>query len=414
MTLEKSAKTIMERCDILASFSEESGLLVRRFATPPMKQVNESVAEWMRAAGMAVHQDNIGNMIGRYEANHANTKTLMLGSHLDTVRDAGKYDGPLGVLTAIACVERLHARQERLPFAIEVYGFADEEGLRYHSAYLGSSVVAGNLDPDILARTDNAGIPLAKAIRTFGGDPDNLMASKRASDDLLGYCEVHIEQGPWLESLNLPVGVVSTITGHSRFSIDFIGQAGHAGTVPMHMRRDALFAAAMVIENIEKTVRPQQGLVATVGQVTVEPGASNVIPGKVTISLDVRHQDDDLRYEVSHQLEAQAHQICAARGIVTQWHLLHDTNKTPCTPHFVQLMEHSIKQLGYPVHVLPSYAGHDSVALAELTNVAMLFVRCKGGISHHPAESVMVENVAVAIQVMEQFFRLLAHEQGLA
>jgi len=414
MTLETAANTIMERCDILARFSEEPDRLVRRFATPPMKQASETIAEWMRAAGMTVHQDNIGNVIGRYEANHADAKTLMLGSHLDTVRDAGKYDGPLGVLTAIACVERLHERQERLPFAIEVYGFADEEGLRYHSAYLGSSVVAGTFDQNILDRTDNAGIPLAEAIRTFGGDPDNLVASKRPSDDLLGYCEVHIEQGPRLEALNLPVGVVSAITGHSRFSIDFIGQAGHAGTVPMHMRRDALFAAARVIEGIEKTARPQQGLVATVGQVTVEPGASNVIPGKVTISLDVRHQDDLIRHLACHQLEEQAHQICASRGIATQWQEVQDTDTIRCTPHFIRLMEQSIEQLGYDAHVLPSGAGHDSVALVELTNVAMLFVRCKGGISHHPAESVMAEDVAVAIQVMEQFFTLLAHEQGQA
>src|SRR6266849_1613393 len=213
MTVEFYARTIMERCDILGNYSEESGRLTRRFATPAMRQANETVEAWMRAAGMSVRQDQIGNLVGRYEARSSPAKTMLLGSHLDSVRDAGKYDGPLGVLTALACVERLHERQQRLPFAIEVFGFADEEGLRYHTAYLGSKVVAGTFDPNALHLTDSDGISMAEAIRTFGGDPDAIPGARRRNDDLLGYCEVHIEQGPVLESLNLPVGVVSTITG---------------------------------------------------------------------------------------------------------------------------------------------------------------------------------------------------------
>ena len=425
LSIEISAQTVMERCDMLASYSEEPDRLTRRFATPPMRQVNRLVAEWMRAAGMAVHEDNIGNIIGRYEADHDNARTLLLGSHLDTVRDAGKYDGPLGVMIALVCVERLHARQQRLPFSIEIFGFADEEGLRYHSAYLGSNVVAGTLDPEILSWTDSDGISMAEAIRAFGGDPDHLLASKRRSDDLLGYCEVHIEQGPVLESLNLPVGVVSAITGHSRIIVSFTGTAGHAGTVPMPLRRDALCAAAEFILAVERMGRSEPGLittvgqvtvepglVATVGQVTVEPGASNVIPGKVVLSLDVRHQDDATRLLACQQLQTQARKIGAARQIAITWQPVQENGMVPCTPHLIQLLSQAIEQLRYPVHLLPSGAGHDSVTLVKLTNIAMLFVRCQHGISHNPAEAVTSKDVATAIQVIEQFFTLLAQEQN--
>src|SRR5437764_1812330 len=286
------ARTVMERCDALASYSEEPGRLTRPFATPSTRGAADAVAGWMRAAGMSVRRDNIGNLIGHYEAAHAGAKTVLLGSHLDTVRDAGKYDGALGVLVALACVGRLHTRRKRLPCAVEVVGFADEEGLRYHGTYLGSTVVAGAFDPDQLRLIDADGITLADAIRAAGGDPDALAGDGRRPDDLLGYCEVHIEQGPELERRDLPIGVVSAIAGQSRIGITVSGVAGHAGTVPMEVRRDALCAAAEFVLAVEALGRHRAGLVATVGQVEVQPGASNVIPGQVTLSLDVRHADD--------------------------------------------------------------------------------------------------------------------------
>src|SRR2546425_479928 len=243
---ETSARTVMERCNILGGYSEEPDCLIRPFASRAMRQANEAVATWMQAAGMTVHQDAIGNLIGRYEARSEGAKTLLLGSHLDSVRDAGKYDGPLGVMIALACVERLHQRQERLPFAIEVLGFADEEGLRYQTAYLGSRAMTGTFDLEALQLTDAGGIPMADAIRAFGGNPDPqaLRTPRWQRDDLLGYCEVHIEQGPVLEARGLPVAVVSAIAGQSRVTVRFTGEAGHAGTVPMSLRHDALCAAA--------------------------------------------------------------------------------------------------------------------------------------------------------------------------
>ncbi len=411
MTIEASARTLMERCDVLGSYSEEPDRLTRRFATPAMRQANEAVASWMRAAGMMVKQDQIGNLIGRYEASHAEAKTMLLGSHLDTVRDAGKYDGPLGILTALACVKRLNNRREHLPFAIELLCFADEEGLRYRTTYLGSKVVVGTFDQNTLPLTDADGITMAEAVRAFGGDPDKLTAAKRDDSDLLGYCEVHIEQGPVLESLHLPVGVVSSIVGQNRIIVNFTGEAGHAGTVPMSLRRDALCAAAEFVLAVESLARSQTELVATIGQMNVQPGASNVIPGSVTLSLDVRHSDNEVREQVCRQLQQQADHISAARRISSTWQLLQESQTVQCTPHSTALLAKAVEGRGYPVHSLVSGAGHDAVALSDLTSIAMLFVRCKGGISHNPAESVAIEDVQVAIEVLEHFLRLLAQER---
>lgn len=406
------ARTVMERCDILGSFSEESGRLTRRFATPPMKQVNETVAAWMRAAGMTVHVDAIGNLIGRYEAAEPGARTLLLGSHLDTVPNAGKYDGPLGVMVALACIERLHMCGKRLPFAIEVLGFADEEGLRYRCAYLGSSVVAGTFPQQLLELEDSDGITMAEAIRDFGGDPAALEASKRGRDDLLGYCEVHIEQGPVLEAHDVPVGVVSAIAGQSRLAASFTGEAGHAGTVPMILRRDALCAAAEFTLLVESYARSIPGLVATVGQLAVEPGASNVIPEEVMVSVDVRHQDDTIRERACQWFRHQVQRIAQERHLTADWQVRQERCTVSCAPTLQDMLALAIEEQGYPLHVLPSGAGHDGVMLSVITEIALLFVRCYKGISHHPTESVIEDDVAVAIEVLERFLLFLAEEEG--
>lgn len=405
-----SARTVMERCDTLGRYSEEPDCLCRPFATRAMQQTNTTVATWMQDAGMHVEQDAIGNLIGRYEARSPTAKTLLLGSHLDSVRDAGKYDGPLGVMIALACVEHLHQRQERLPFAIEVLGFADEEGLRYHTAYLGSTAITGTFDENALQLLDAEGISLSDAIRAFGGNPDPalLHTPRWQRADLIGYCEVHIEQGPVLEARDLPVAVVSAIAGQSRITVRFTGEAGHAGTVPMPLRHDALCAAAEFTLAVEAHGRNTEGLVATVGQLNVQPGASNVIPGQVTLSLDIRHQDDTVREGVYQQLETQAREIGQRRGVSTQWQLLQAHSAVPCASHLVRVWEQAIQEAGYPLLSLPSGAGHDAAVLSELTDIGMLFIRCRGGISHNPAESVLVEDVAIAIQITERFLQMLA------
>jgi allantoate deiminase len=401
-------RIVIERCQYLAKCSEEPGAITRPFASEAMRCAHERMSEWMREAGMAVRRDNVGNLRGRFEG--TGKTTLLLGSHLDSVRNAGKYDGPLGVVVAIAAVQRLHDAGTRLPFAIEVLAFADEEGLRFGSTYLGSRAVAGTFDPADLDRTDSDGITMRDAIRAFGGDPERIDEDTWRGERLLGYCEVHIEQGPVLEARDLPVGVVSAIAGQERHRLTFTGEAAHAGTTPMDKRRDALAAAAIFVQAVEGYAAGSEGLVATVGQLTVKPGAANVVPGEVILSLDVRHADDSARVAASRTLLDIAAQIAKHRKIgVTATQIGGDAT-VPCSRRLVSTLSRAVQHLGHPVVELASGAGHDAVAMSTLTEVGMLFVRCKGGVSHNPAESVKTEDVAVAIDVLSQFLELVAQE----
>jgi allantoate deiminase len=393
-TSEQLATTVLERCDALAAFSEEDDRLTRRFATSALRAAGEAVAEWMRAAGMTVRRDAIGNVIGRLEGD--GPRTLLMGSHLDTVRDAGRYDGPLGVLVAIAVAEQV---RDALPFALEVYAFADEEGVRYGTAYLGSGVVAGRFDPSVLTRRDADGIAMADAI----GDVGDLAAARRDPGDLLGYVEVHIEQGPVLEAEDLPVGVVTAISGQTRAAVRFAGAAGHAGTVPIALRRDALTAAAEWILAVEALARDEDGLVATVGEARIEPGAGNVIPGEVALSLDARHPDDGARAAARDALRERALAIAAARGLSVEFEVVQETAAVACSPALSDDLAAAVRDCGHRVVRLPSGAGHDAAVMAALTPVAMLFVRCAGGISHSPNESVTRADVAAAIEVVMRF-----------
>jgi allantoate deiminase len=397
---------VLRWADSLGAVSEDPELLVRPFASDAMRRANELVAGWMREATMHVTRDAIGNLVGRYDGHGEGT--LVLGSHLDTVRDAGKYDGPLGVLVALACVRRLHERGERLPFAVDVVGFADEEGLRYGTTYLGSSSFTGRFEPRLLDLRDADDTPLAEAVRAFGGDPDALVAGGSRPDDLIGYCEVHIEQGPVLERRGLPVGVVTAIAGQSRIAVELVGEAGHAGTVPMEARRDALCAAAELVLAVERGARAERGLVATVGRLAPHPGAGNVIPGAAELSIDVRHQEDPIRERACRELHDVATEIATRRAVDVRWDVRQEAAAVPTDPRLTELLARAIEDRGVPVERLPSGAGHDAGELAAITPVAMLFVRCRGGISHNPAESVEPEDVGVAVDVLERFLRLLA------
>jgi allantoate deiminase len=411
----------MARCDLLARFSEEEGRLTRRYGTPALRAAQEDVAEWMRAAGMTVRRDAIGNLIGRYDGAETDRRAVgessavgrqssedsvlpafLVGGHLDTVRDAGMYDGTLGVLVGIACVERLRVSGAELPFAVEVVAFADEEGLRFHTAYLGSWAFAGTLDPALLTRTDDEGVTIAEAIRAFGGDPDATIAA-RDFGRYLGFVEAHIEQGPVLEKEGLPVGVVAAIAGATRATVTFTGVAGHAGTVPMAFRRDALAAAAAFVLAVEAIGRATEELVATVGQLRLEPGASNVIPGRVRLTLDVRHADDAVREQTVAVILERAAAIARDRDVSVAIEGRNDNPAIVCDAALTARLEAAISAAGHPVRRLNSGAGHDAVALSTRLPVAMLFVRCAGGVSHNPAESVTVEDVAAAIEVLDHF-----------
>jgi allantoate deiminase len=406
----RDAATAMDRLDVLGACSEEPGRLTRPFASEAMRRAHVHVVSWMREAGMAARKDNIGNLRGRYEGANGDA-TLLVGSHLDSVRDAGRYDGPLGVMVALAAVKRLHDRGSRLPFAIEVMGFADEEGSRYGTTYLGSRAVAGALDPADLLRADAQGVTMAAAIRGFGGDPDRVSEDRWAGGNLLGYVEVHIEQGPVLEARRLPVGVVSAIAGQSRRSLTFMGTAAHAGTTPMNLRQDALAAAAEFVLAVEADARSTDGLVATVGQLVVSPGAANVVPAEAALSLDVRHALDSIRLEHVERLLQNARDIASRRGVSVASETISDDASVHCSPRLTELLARAALEVRHPAIALASGAGHDAVVMAGLTDAAMLFVRCKGGISHHPAESVTEEDVAVAIDVLARFMELLAADR---
>lgn len=402
------ARKIMQRIEALAKITDEPGRVTRLFASPAMRRANKLVASWMNEAGMTTRVDAIGNLIGHYAGQTADAKILLLGSHLDTVRNAGKFDGPLGVIMGIACVAELHRLKIRLPFAFEVVGFADEEGVRYQTAYLGSKVLAGCFDPRDLKRKDARGVSMDDAIRNFGGDPSQLDSARLDPKRLLGYVETHIEQGPVLEAMRLAVGVVTGIAGQSRFKIVFTGRAGHAGTTPMNLRQDALCAAAEFIMAVEKLARKISRLVATVGQIQAEPGASNVIPGEVTLTLDVRHHHDSVRRKACLALQKHARLITRTRKGKIQWMPVQQFDSIPCFPQISKLLVEAAGKHQRKVISLASGAGHDAVVMGKITPAAMLFIRCKGGTSHHPDESASLADVTVALKVMNTFIQALA------
>ncbi len=398
------AGAVLERCDQLARCSEESGRLTRRFATPALDEARTLVEGWMRDAGLHTRRDPLGNLIGRRTGDGG--PALMLGSHLDTVRDAGRYDGALGVLVGLACAERLGGRE--LPFGFEVIGFADEEGVRYGTGYLGSAVPAGRFEQAWLGLVDVDGTALADAVRGWGGDPKAIAGGRRRPEELRGYIEVHIEQGPVLDDRGLPVGVVTGIAGQTRARVSFTGQAGHAGTTPMEGRRDALAAAAEWIGAVENEARGREGLVATVGEIAAAPGAGNVIPGQVTASLDVRHPENTARLEATAALRGGAARIGATRGVEVAWDEIQSTPPVPCSLVLTEMLSAAAADAGQAAPRLASGAGHDAAMMAAVTPVAMLFVRCAGGVSHHPDESVRPEDVEVAIDVTTRFVERLA------
>ena len=394
---------IMERCDALARHSELSGGLTRVFLSPEARAATDKVLGWMREAGMQAKLDAIGNAAGRYEGERPGVACLMLGSHLDTVRDAGRYDGMLGVISAIECVQDLNSRRKRLPFAIEIIGFGDEEGVRFGTTLLGSRAVAGIFDEKSLETKDQSGKSLSTALKEFGLDPQRIAAVARKKGEVLAYAELHIEQGPVLEAESLPVGVVTAINGFSRLRVTLRGAAGHAGTVPMSLRRDALAGAAECVLAIEKTARGHAELVGTVGRIEAKPGAINVIPGEVTFTVDVRAPRDPLKKHAVAAVRSQIEKISRDRKLDCEVETLQEFGVTTCAPWLMEQMDKAVARQGFGVRRLPSGAGHDGMALGAITDICMLFVRCKGGISHSPLESITGEDAAAGAKVLLDF-----------
>ena len=392
---------IVSRINQLGAISEAGEHLARIFLSPEHRIAADLLMSWMKDAGMAARLDAIGNVCGRYEGERPGLPCLMLGSHYDTVRDAGKLDGPLGVITAIACVADLNRRGVRLPFAIEVVGFADEEGVRFASTLLGSRAVAGTFDESVLNARDANGLSMREAMVQFGLDPEHVGAAARTRRELHAYVELHIEQGPVLEQQNLPVGVVTAIAGATRLAANLTGMAGHAGTVPMAMRRDALAGAAECIVAVEQFCKADSaGLVGTVGAIAALPGATNVIPGKVSFTLDIRAPTDAHRKLAVADIVRRIEAIAKRRDLSLQIDVTHENRTVPCAPWLKAQAAEAVAAEGYPVFELPSGAGHDGMAMIDIADVAMLFVRCRGGISHNPAEHVEPADVDAGARVL--------------
>lgn len=406
-----AARRVMARCDALAEISESEQGLTRVYLSPEHLRANARVGEWMQAAGMTVWQDEVGNICGRYEAAQPGAPALLLGSHLDTVRNAGRYDGMLGVLSAIETVQWLHDRQRRLPLAIEVIGFGDEEGTRFGITLLGSRGITGTWPDSWPTHPDGNGITVAQAMSDVGLDASQIARAARNVSDIVAYLELHIEQGPCLEQEDLALGVVTAINGARRLNCCFTGEAGHAGTVPIAHRKDALAAAAEWMVFIEHTTREQTSpLVATVGTLSCAPGAVNVIPGEVNLSLDVRGPEDAPLEALLSTLLTQAEAIALRRGLAFSAQEYYRIAATACDAGLQQALSHAVETVQGRSLALPSGAGHDAIAIAERWPVGMLFVRNHRGISHHPAESINETDVAPAVQAYLQAVCHLAEQ----
>jgi allantoate deiminase len=402
------AEEVIARCRKLAGFSEDAAGTRRTFLSPPMRACHAEIGAWLKAADAEVRTDAAGNLRGFYSAAKSPAPRILLGSHLDTVPNAGAYDGILGVVLAVALLESLEGR--RLPFGLEIAGFSEEEGVRFGTPFIGSRALVGRLDDELLNRRDANGISVREAIQEFGLNPAEIRGAV-LSDDTLAYLEFHIEQGPVLESLKRPLGVVEAIAGQTRMEFTFTGRTNHAGTTPMHLRRDAIASAAEWILAVEQTAKDLPDLVATVGKIGAKPGATNVIAGEAQATLDIRHKSDDVRASAATMLIQQAEEIAVRRGLSVRHSVLLNQKAVAMDPFLVNQIETAIRKTGCDPHRMTSGAGHDAMIFAEKVPAAMIFLRSPGGISHDPAESVVVDDVAKAIECGIQLLGQLAESR---
>ena len=405
-TISSLGARAFERLEALRAYTDEPGKITRLYLSPSHIKSIDYIVDEMRKAGCdSVHVDALGTVVGRYEGKEKGQPALLIGSHIDTVVDGGAYDGALGVIAAIGIVEALNQQGERLDFAIEILGFGDEENVRFPANLTSSRALAGTLPDSALDARDEKGLSIRDALIANGFDPTQMKSLKRDPNSVIGYVEIHIEQGPVLEAENLPVGVVTAINGATRWALTVKGEPGHAGTVPMAMRHDALTAAAEMALAIEKIGQTHESVVATVGRFQAYPGAVNVIPGEVRFSLDTRSPDDSVREKVTAAIEKECKAIAAQRHVTLHIEPLSSARATPMAQSFITGLSDAIGRRQISPRLLPSGAGHDAMAMAELCPAGMMFVRCKGGISHSPLESMTEDDCDTALDVLLDFVR---------
>jgi allantoate deiminase len=406
------AENVLTKINQLAAISDDADGITRTFGSPAFQRGSRLIQQWMQTIGLQTRVDAIGNVRGRLVSPVVGAKTFVIASHMDTVVNAGRFDGPLGVIMGLDLLEQIVKTGKPLPFHIELVAFSDEEGVRFHTTYLGSKVIAGSFDESLLSKRDNIGVTLGEVIEEMGGSPAQIAGDAIAPNDWLGYFEIHIEQGPVLYERHVPVAVVTGIAGQKRVEITFRGMAGHAGTVPMTMRQDALCAAAEFVLEVERLGKDNsQNLVATVGKLAVANSASNVIPGEVSCSLDVRSNDPVVLGEAYQVLDDSLMKISQQRPINVEWKLIQETDPVACDQALSTLLRQSIHEAGYEIIELVSGAGHDGVPISQIAPITMLFVRCFKGISHNPLEDVELTDIVAALNVADRFLGNLIDSQ---
>ena len=404
------AARIVARLHELNGVSDDEAGLTRLTLSPAHKRAVGMVSGWMQEAGLATRLDGAATLVGRQEGLKPNAKTLLLGSHIDSVRNGGMYDGPLGIVIAIEALDRLRARGVKLPFAVEVLAFGDEEGVRFSTSLTGSRAVAGVFDETALETRDAAGVSRREALVAFGCDPSSIAREARDPAGVLGYLEVHIEQGPVLEAKGLALGVVTAINGDSRGEIVVTGAAGHSGTLPMNMRKDAAAAGAEIVLAVEEIGAGKPDLVATIGRFEIRNSAVNVVPGNATLSVDVRSSRDEDRAVAVEEIASRVQEIAMRRSVKTDMTISYDMPAAPCDSGMMDSLERALKRCGHEAFRLPSGAGHDAMSFRDRMPHAMLFVRCRGGVSHRPDEFASEADIASALAVLEDFIETFGAE----
>jgi allantoate deiminase len=398
--------TAIDRLDILGAISDSPSHLVRTFLSPASRRAALAILEWMEALGMETSHSSDGTVRGILKGSHPESSPLLLGSHYDTVIDAGKYDGPLGIIASLAALETLRQENTTLPFPVHVLAFSDEEGTRFQTTYLGSRGIVGNLDNATLAIRDGSGVTIAAALEDSGWQ-DGASVIRYAKGKCRGYVELHIEQGRVLEEARQPACVVTSIAGQSRLTVTLDGRADHAGTTPMHLRRDALTGAAECVIAAETLAKSQPPLVITVGKMQVHPGASNSVPQRCIFTIDLRHPDNPIRREALETLHDTFTRIANARDLGLDWHLVQENDATPCDPALTQTLIESLTAVTGSQLAIPSGAGHDGVIVSKIGPIAMLFIRCRDGLSHHPDEYASREDIGTGIGILTHFLKSL-------
>lgn len=411
MNLGEQTMDLLERA---SAFSEPGPGVTRRFCSPEHAGLFELLEARARGAGLEVELDAAANLVIRKPSGRRGAPLFLMGSHQDTVRHGGKYDGMLGVAAPLVALEAMTKEGLHLPFDVELVAFGDEEGLRFTSTLVGSSAIAGRFDPALLDATDEAGVTMRAALEAFGGRPDDISKLSRAGRDVLGYLEVHIEQGPVLESQGHALGVVDAITGIERYRVGAHGRAGHAGTVPMHQRRDALVVGARIVEIVDRICHESEGLVGVVGQLDVTPNAVNVIPSRVDLTIELRAPDPRVRADAARRVLEEARAAAAERQVGLDVTKSYEAEGVECDPALSARLADSVRAVQPEVPTLFSGAGHDGLAMRHLTGVAMLFVRCAGGVSHDPTEAITVEDADLAARTVKDFLQKLGADHALS